>query len=90
MPTYCHLRLEIVLLESGPIIFSELFTILFECKAADDRCHGNAANQSRNRTGLLENNFARDLIKFQPLAVPPRITNPWLMPLANSIQQFRI
>jgi hypothetical protein len=26
--------------------------------------HGNAANQSRNRTGLLENNFARDLIKI--------------------------
>jgi hypothetical protein len=29
--------------------------------------HGNAGHQSRNRTGLLENNFTRDLIKVPTL-----------------------
>ena len=29
--------------------------------------HENAANQWRNRTGLLENDFARDLIKIPTL-----------------------
>jgi hypothetical protein len=36
VPTYCHLRLEIVLLESGPITFSELFTIFI--RVQNDKC----------------------------------------------------
>jgi phosphate uptake regulator len=60
--TYCHLRLEIVFLESGPITFSELFTIFIrvqndKCQMTWERCKSVAQSYRLARKQLRKRSY---------------------------------